>query len=169
MQPQSSIAVAAFARVVLRDTGLVVVVIHVLGFYILPTAKVLRRPNRAVKNGFNTLFLFFINWVGRVISLDCQYIIRVAEESCSNCSLLPKSDDTDCFISSPEPKAHGELMVYQSSRRLCVHVCVHTFKHLLDLWTDRNQILSEASMGRGKGCIRFWARSDQNSGVHGNE
>ena len=45
------------------------------------------------KNRFNTLFLFFINWVGRVISLDCQYIIRVAEESCSNCSLLPKSDD----------------------------------------------------------------------------
>ena len=24
------------------------------------------------------------------------------------------------FFSSPEPKAHGELIVYQSSRRLCV-------------------------------------------------
>ena len=22
-------------------------------------------------------------------------------------------------------------------------------------------------LGRGEGCIRFWARSDQNSGVHG--
>ena len=48
---------------------------------------------RTGKNRFNTLFLLFINWVGRVISLDCQYIIRVAEESCSNCSLLPKSDN----------------------------------------------------------------------------
>ena len=46
---------------------------------------------RTGKNRFNTLFLFFINWVGRVISLDCQYIIRVAE-SCSNYSLHPKSD-----------------------------------------------------------------------------
>ena len=27
------------------------------------------------------------------------------------------------LISSPEPKAHGELIVYQSSRRLCVCVC----------------------------------------------
>ena len=50
------------------------------------------------KNRFNTLFLFFINWVGRVISLDCQYIIRVAEESCSNYSLLPKSDDRLLYL-----------------------------------------------------------------------
>ena len=28
------------------------------------------------------------------------------------------------IFSSPEPKAHGELIVYQSSRRLCVCVCV---------------------------------------------
>ena len=95
MPPQSSIAVAAFARVVLRVTGLVVVVV-ILGFYVPPTAKAIRRWYRTGKNRLNTLFLFFINWVGRAISLDCQYIIRVAEESCSNCSLLPKSDN--CFI-----------------------------------------------------------------------
>ena len=41
MPPQSVIAVAAFARVVLRVTGLVVVV---LGFYVPPTAKAIRRP-----------------------------------------------------------------------------------------------------------------------------
>ena len=29
-------------------------------------------------------------------------------------------------------------------------------------------ILSVASLGRGKGCIRFWGRSDQNCGYHGN-
>ena len=44
MPPQSSIAVAAFARVVLRVTGLVVVVVVVLVFYVQPTAKVIRRP-----------------------------------------------------------------------------------------------------------------------------
>ena len=30
------------------------------------------------------------------------------------------------------------------------------------------QILCVASPGWGKGCIRFWGRLDQNSGVHGN-
>ena len=55
------------------------------------------------------------------------------------------------IISSPEPKAHGELIVYQSSRRLsvCVAVClsVNIFKlgYLRNHWANRNQILSEAS------------------------
>ena len=85
-----------------------------------------------------------------------------------------------CFtvISSPEPKAHGELIVYQSSRRPSVRACVrpsvrasvHTFKHyfLHNQQAYSNQILSEASLGWGKGCIRFSARSDWNSGFHGN-
>ena len=30
------------------------------------------------------------------------------------------------------------------------------------------QILCVASVGWGKGCIRFWGRLDQNSGFHGN-
>ena len=39
------------------------------------------------------------------------------------------------------------------------------FKHeyLCNQWADHNQILSEASLGLEKGCIRFWARSDQNT------
>ena len=51
-----------------------------------------------------------------------------------------------------------------------VRPSVHTFKHeyLRDQQADYNQILSEASLGWGKGCIRFWCRSDQNSGFHGN-
>ena len=77
-------------------------------------------------------------------------------------------------FSSPVPKAHGsahgELIVYQSSRRLCVHPSVNTFKHeyLRNQQADCNQILSEVSLGWGKGCIRFLARSDWNSGFHGN-
>ena len=31
-----------------------------------------------------------------------------------------------------------------------------------------DQILCVASMGMGKGCIMFWGRFDQNSGVYGN-
>ena len=51
-----------------------------------------------------------------------------------------------------------------------VRACVHTFKHeyLRDQQADYNQTLSEASLGWGKSCIRFWCRSDQNSGFHGN-
>ena len=50
-----------------------------------------------------------------------------------------------------------------ASVRLLVRACVHTFKHeyLRNQQADYNQILSEASLGWGKGCIRFWCRSDQ--------
>ena len=46
----------------------------------------------------------------------------------------------------------------------------HTFE-LEYLWSqlaNLDQILSVASLGWGKGCIRFWGRLDQNSGSHGN-
>ena len=39
------------------------------------------------------------------------------------------------------------------------------------LWSQLanfDQILCVASLGVGKGCIVFWGRLDQNSGVHGN-
>ena len=46
----------------------------------------------------------------------------------------------------------------------------HTFK-LEYLWiqlASRDQILCIASLGWEKGCLMFWGRLDQNSGVHGN-
>ena len=46
----------------------------------------------------------------------------------------------------------------------------YTFK-LEYLWgqlANLDQILRVASLGVGKGCIVFWGRFDQNSGVHGN-
>ena len=49
-------------------------------------------------------------------------------------------------------------------------VIVHTFK-LEYLWSQLaylDQILCVASLGWGKGCIRFWGRLDQNPGFHGN-
>ena len=39
------------------------------------------------------------------------------------------------------------------------------------LWSqlaNLDQILCVASLGWGKGCLRFWGRLDQNSGFHGN-
>ena len=47
----------------------------------------------------------------------------------------------------------------------------HTFE-LEYLWSqlaNLDQILCVASLGWGKGCIRFWGRLDQNSGFHGNK
>ena len=38
----------------------------------------------------------------------------------------------------------------------------------MNISTNCNQILSEGSLGWGKGCIMFWARSDWNSGFHAN-
>ena len=78
------------------------------------------------------------------------------------------------FLAHLSQRLRGELIGWESSRRPsvrpCVRACVNTFKHkyLRDQWADRNQILSEASFGWGKGCIRFWCRSAQNSGFHGN-
>ena len=46
----------------------------------------------------------------------------------------------------------------------------HTFE-LEYLWSQLailDQILCAASLGWGKGCIRFWGRLDKNSGFHGN-
>ena len=40
----------------------------------------------------------------------------------------------------------------------------YLWSHLANL----DQILCVASLGSGKGCIRFWGRLDQNSGIHGN-
>ena len=63
-----------------------------------------------------------------------------------------------------------EPIVYQSSCRLavclsgCVSVNIFKLEYLRNQWASRNEILSEPSLGWGKG----WARSDRNSGVHGN-
>ena len=47
---------------------------------------------------------------------------------------------------------------------------IHSFeqKYLQDQLAYCSQILSVASLGWGKGCIRFLGRSDQNCGYHGN-
>ena len=55
-------------------------------------------------------------------------------------------------------------------RRRPSSVVVHTFKleYLWSQWANFDHILCVASLGWGKGCIRFWGKLDQNSGFHGN-
>ena len=78
------------------------------------------------------------------------------------------------FLAQLSRRLKGELIVYRSIRRPCVRLCirasVNIFKleYLHNQWANRNEILSEPSLGWGKDFIRFWARSDRNSGVHGN-
>ena len=58
----------------------------------------------------------------------------------------------------------------RASGCLSVHPGVNTCKHeyLPNQQADCNHILSDASLGREKGCIGFLARSDRNSGFLGN-
>ena len=77
------------------------------------------------------------------------------------------------IFSSPEPKAEGELIGWESSGRPSVHLSIR-------LSTVSNMNISEISWlivikfhqkhhwGWGIDSIRFQARSDQDSGFHGN-
>ena len=63
------------------------------------------------------------------------------------------------IFSSPEPSAHGELIVYQSSRRPCIHLCVHTFKHEY-LHTSKpiaTKFYQKHHWGGGKAASGFWS------------
>ena len=75
------------------------------------------------------------------------------------------------FLAHLSRRLEGELLVYPYSGVCPLASVVHNFKHeyLCIQWADHNEILSEASLGWGKGCRRFWARSDPNSGFHGNK
>ena len=64
------------------------------------------------------------------------------------------------IFSSPEPKAEGELIVWDSSLRPSALSNVNTSE---TSWL----IIIKFHQGHHY-CIRFWARSDQNSGFHGN-
>ena len=77
--------------------------------------------------------------------------------------LWEKSENSG-FLAHLSRRLKGELIVYRSIRRPCVsasvRLCVNIFKleYLRNQWANRNQILSEASLGWGIDCIRFWTR-----------
>ena len=65
------------------------------------------------------------------------------------------------FLAHLSRRLIGELIVYRSSRRPCVCVCIrasiHIFKHeyLCNQLADWNEILSEALLGWGKASVGF--------------
>ena len=68
------------------------------------------------------------------------------------------------FLAHLSRRLKGELKVYRSIRRPLVRPlvrpCVNIFKleYLRNQSANRNQILSEASLGWGIDFIRFWTR-----------
>ena len=69
------------------------------------------------------------------------------------------------FFNSPEPK----LIVWDWSRRPSVRVFTLSNMNISETSCPiKIKFSSEASLGWGIDCIRFWARLDQNSGFHGN-
>ena len=67
------------------------------------------------------------------------------------------TDSSHRFISSPEPKAHGGLLVYQASRRPCVRLL--TLSNMNISATSR-QIATKFYLkhhwGGGKAALGFW-------------
>ena len=102
--------------------------------------------------------------------VTCPWVTKMGKW----CSMLPHS-----FLAHLSRRltrwAYSISMVRRPSvvvrrRPSSVVVVVHTFK-LEYLWShlaNLDQILSVASLGWGKGFLRFWGRLDQNSGFHGN-
>ena len=72
-------------------------------------------------------------------------------------SMIPPFCHSVIILAHLSRRLRGELIVYQSSRRPSVRVCVNNFKHeyLCNLLADWNEILSEASLGWRKGFSRF--------------
>ena len=80
---------------------------------------------------------------------------------------LSQGKKANSVFSSPEPKAHGELIGYPWSgvRRPSV---VHNFKHLLlkNRKADQSQILCGASLGRGNESLFAASGSHDQDGRH---
>ena len=68
------------------------------------------------------------------------------------------------FLAHLSRRLKGELIVYRSIRRTSVRALVRPWVNIVKLeylrnqWANCNQILSEASLGWGIDCIRFWTR-----------
>ena len=81
--------------------------------------------------------------------LNCDYRYRFVDQYIT------------LIFSSPEPKARGELIVYQSSLHLCVcqSVCVsvNIFKleYLRNQWANRNKFYLNHHWGGGKAALGF--------------
>ena len=125
----------------------------------------------------NLCFLFFIRYVRNRIDHWCTVEprnpnprVHRSSGKLGEASFPTGTVDSRVGISLSPLNTNDGFSLYQWSRRLSVCLSVDIFKleYLCNQWANRNKLLTEPSLGWGKGCIRFWARSDRNSGVHGN-
>ena len=82
-----------------------------------------------------------------------QYRVHTKIQSGFSQKLLCQSEPILAHLSR---RLKGELIVYQSSGRPSVCASVNIFKldYLRNQWSNRNEILSEPSLGWGISCIR---------------
>ena len=108
----------------------------------------------------------------KILTLFTDWLEVSCAQTCCELEQLSNTTDTIylnnfCILAHLSRRLEGELLVYPLSgvRPLSLSSVVHNFKHeyLCIQWADHNGILSEASLGWGKGCRRFGARLDQNS------
>ena len=101
--------------------------------------------------------------------------LRFIAQSLS-CSSFHHLEMTEILLKGHKTITHHHHLSWRLTRwaysipMVCRQSVVHTFKleYLRSQLANIDQILCVASLGWGKGCIRFWGSLDQNSGFHGN-
>ena len=134
-----------------------------------------------IRRASNGSLNFHVNKIFKLSVMNLDHMIEVGLQKKKRRKFLPFYPPTQSHIL--DETWNKQVFLAHLSRRLTrwaysipmVHhlsssVVVHTFKleYLWSQFANLDQILCVASLGWGKGCIRFWDRLDQNSGYHGN-
>ena len=112
----------------------------------------------------STLFIYFLYWKIASYTIKTGFFFYFLE------MLRKNGFHHKIEVWSGCPKQTCFFLAYRIPMVRHPSDIVHTFK-LEYLWSqlaNLDQILCVASLGWGKGCIRFWGRLDQISGFHGN-
>ena len=95
-------------------------------------------------------------WASKNFSIFYQIIIKVAGNQDRHKSL-------DKFDFEPDQTSHFAVTCLEWRKFYTLEL-----EYLWGQSANHDQILFVASLGVRKGCIMFWGRLDQNSGIHGN-
>ena len=106
------------------------------------------------------IYIYIYRCIRHVLSVAVSVLKHFYKMPVRVLCLAQANIHVSSFISSPEPKAHWcaySIPVEPASMCASVRPCVNTFKHeyLCNQLADRNEILSEASLGWGKASVGF--------------